>query len=66
MTDMMDIQEFHRVDGWLNIPVNPRENQQLYDFSEYWDGKYHTLSEAEKLYQEYKRISGREADCNLS
>jgi hypothetical protein len=53
----MDIQLFYRVDGWLNIPLYTRENQQLFDFCEYWDGKYHTLTEAHELYDEYMKYS---------
>jgi hypothetical protein len=49
----MLIEDYKRIDGWLNIRVNPVENQSLYDFSEYQDGKYHTLSEAYELYNHY-------------
>lgn len=51
----MLIEDFKRIDGWLNVRLNPSDKQSLYDFSSYDcdSGKYHTLSEAEELYRKY-------------
>lgn len=49
----MKIEDYKRINGWLNIRVNPIDNQNLYDFSEFMDGIHHSLSEAEKLYNQY-------------
>ena len=49
----MKIEDYKRINGWLNIRVNPIDNQHLYDFSEFMDGIYHSLSEAETLYNQY-------------
>ncbi len=49
----MLIEDYKRINGWLNIRINPIENQSLYDFSEYLEGKYYTLSEAHELYNQY-------------
>lgn len=50
----MKIEDFKRINDWLNIRVDPKDGESLYDFSEYWEGKYHTLSEADELYNLYK------------
>jgi hypothetical protein len=49
----MKVENYKRIDGWLNVRVNPIDNQSLYDFSEYVDGVYHTLSESHELYNKY-------------
>jgi hypothetical protein len=49
----MKIEDYKRIDGWLNIRVNPIDNESLYDFEGYVDGIHHTLSEAHQLYNEY-------------
>jgi hypothetical protein len=50
----MIIEDYKRINGWLNVRVNVVGNQSLYDFSEYVNGIKHTLSEAHELYIEYK------------
>jgi hypothetical protein len=57
----MLIEEFKRIDGWLNIRINPIDNQSLYDFSfyDYENGKDRTISEAHELYQEYLKYIER-------
>jgi hypothetical protein len=51
----MEIEHYIRIDGWLNVRVNPIDNQSLYDFEEYDYNLNvkHTLSEAHELYNEY-------------
>ena len=49
----MIIEDYIRINGWLNVRENPQGNESLYDFSEYTDGIYHTLSEAHELYNQY-------------
>ena len=49
----MLIEDYKRINGWLNIRLNPKDNQSLYDFSEFFDGEHHTLSEADELYNEF-------------
>ncbi len=49
----MEIEDYKRINGWLNIRINPKDNQSLYDFSEYFEGEYHSLSEAHELYNQY-------------
>lgn len=49
----MKIEKFIRVDEWLNIRLDPKDNESLFDFSEFFEGKKHTLSEAHELYQEW-------------
>lgn len=49
----MKIEKFIRVNEWLNVREEPGENDSLYDFSEYFEGIHHTLSEAHELYQQY-------------
>ncbi len=51
----MEIENYKRINGWINVRENPKDNQSLYDFSEYTDGIYHTLSEAYDLYNQYKK-----------
>lgn len=49
----MLIEDYKRIDGWLNIRIDPLGNQSLYDFSKYMEGIHHTLSEAQELYNKY-------------
>lgn len=55
----MLIQDYKRIDGWLNVRINPDEGDCLYDF----DGVYHSISEAEELYNQYKNL--QKQDSNL-
>ncbi len=52
----MEIEDFKRINRWLNVRVNPKDNQSLFDFVEYYEGEYHTLSDAHELYNEYKKL----------
>ncbi len=49
----MKIEHYIRINGWLNVRVDPKDNESQYDFSEYTNGIKRTLSEAQELYQEY-------------
>ncbi len=49
----MKIEDYKRINEWLNVRVNPIENQSLYDFNKFTDGIERTLSEAHELYNEY-------------
>ena len=51
----MLIEDYKRIEGWLNVRVNPTGNQSLYDFEVYDHDKgvRHSLSEAHELYNQY-------------
>lgn len=50
----MKIEDYKRINGWLNVKINPSDDDSIFDFSSYAaDGQYHTLSDAKKLYEEY-------------
>ena len=52
----MKIENYKRIDGWLNIRENPKDGESLYDFDRYSNGVDHTLSEAIELYNKYINI----------
>jgi hypothetical protein len=63
----MIIEDYKRINGWLNVRVNIVGNQSSYDFSEYVDGVKHTLSEAHELYNLFKNDQperSKREDCN--
>ena len=60
----MIIEDYKRIDGWLNVRVNPISNESLYDYSTYESGLYHTLSDAEELYKEYLKYKEGESAKN--
>ncbi len=52
----IEIEDFKRINRWLNVRVNPKDNQSIFDFVEYYEGEYHTLSDANELYNKFKKL----------
>ena len=57
--DVIKIEKYLRINGWLNIKMDRSEleNDPLYDFCTFDDGIYYSLSDAEKLYTLYKNTA---------
>ena len=52
----MKIEKYFRIDDWLNIRVNPKGNESLFDFLQFGcDSHAHTLTEAKDLYDEFMK-----------
>ncbi len=52
----IEIEDFKRINRWLSVRVNPKDNQSIFDFVEYYEGEYHTLSDANELYNKFKKL----------